>query len=63
MAYSSESDLYDIDEFNNYPVLENKNEKKNEIFNDNEKKNKGRNRFNSFSILDVLQKHYKLEYE
>ena len=62
LAYSSESDLYDIDEINNNSILDNKNENKNEIIED-EKNNKGRNRFNSVSILDVLQKHYKLENE
>lgn len=66
LAYSSESDLYDIDELNNDSILENKNENKcenkNETINE-EKNNKGRNRFYSVSILDVLQKHYKLEDE
>ena len=66
LVYSSESDLYDIDELNNYSINENKAENKfenkfDDITNECEKNNKGRNRFNSWSILDVLQKNYKLE--
>ena len=65
LVYSSESDLYDIDELNNYSINEkndeNKKENKFDITNESEKNNKGRNRFNSWFILDVLQKNYKLE--
>lgn len=63
LGNSSESDLYDIDELNNYSFNENLEEEKNEKKEEQELNNKGRNRFNSWSILDVLQKKYKLEYD
>jgi len=63
---SSDSDLYDIDEIDNYSLLEyddkeeNKKEKK-----ENEEKsdNKNRNRANSISILELLRKKSKLDNE
>lgn len=58
---SSESDLYDFDDLNNYTLVENKEGNKINKKNSNEETiNKGRNRFYSWSILDVLQKKYKL---
>lgn len=58
---SSESDLYDFDDLNNYTLVENKEGTKINKKNSNEEtNNKGRNRFYSWSILDVLQKKYKL---
>ena len=53
LGYSSESYLYEIDELDNDSLAENKEEV--------ESNNNHRNRFNSWSILDVLQKKYKLE--
>jgi len=63
---SSDSDLYDIDEIDNYSLLEyddkeeNKKEKK-----ENEEKsdNKNRNRANSISILELLRKKSQLDNE
>lgn len=63
LGRSSDSDLYDIDELSNYSFEENKEDKRDENYDLEEKKNKGRNRFYSWSILDVLQKKYKLEDE
>ena len=57
LEYSSESDLYDNDEIKHYSINENKDILEKGI------SNKYRDRFNSWSILDVLQKKYKLEYE
>ena len=52
--YSSESDLND-DEFNNYLQIR-------KDYNDKNKKEKNyRNRINSSSILNVLEKKFKLE--
>lgn len=53
LGYSSGSNLYEIDELDNDSLVENKEEV--------ESNNNHRNRFNSWSILDVLQKKYKLE--
>lgn len=53
LGYSSESNLYEIDELDNDSLTENKEEV--------EANNNHRNRFNSWSILDILQKKYKLE--
>ena len=61
LGHSSESDLYDIEELNNYSINENIDEKITEKNYEKELYNKGRNRFNSCSILEVLQKKYKLE--
>ena len=59
---SSDSDLYDIDEIDNYSLLEyndkEENKKENEEIN-----NKNRNRANSFSILDILRKKSQLDNE
>jgi hypothetical protein len=59
---SSDSDLYDIDEIDNYSLLEyndkEENKKENEEIN-----NKNRNRANSFSILELLRKKSKLDNE
>ena len=52
LDYSSESDLYDNDEIKHYSVNENKDILEKEV------SNKNRDRFNSWSILDVLQKKY-----
>ena len=69
LDYSSESDLYDIDEINNYSLLEydkedkeDKEDEKNiETVNKNENNNIGRSRTHSFTILEMLQKNYKLD--
>lgn len=53
LGYSSGSNLYEIDELDNDSLVENKEEV--------ESNTNHRNRFNSWSILDVLQKKYKLE--
>ena len=53
LGYSSDSNLYEIDELDNDSLAENKEEV--------ESNNNHRNRFNSWSILDILQKKYKLE--
>jgi hypothetical protein len=53
LGYSSGSNLYEIDELDNDSLTENKEEI--------ESNNNHRNRFNSWSILDILQKKYKLE--
>ena len=64
LGESSGSDLYDIDELNNYSLAENNKEKTKDQTNYNkEKTNKGRNRLNSWSILDVLQKKFQLDDE
>ena len=64
LGYSSGDDLYDFDELNNYSLAANNEENKPKKNNNGEKeKNKGRERFNSWSILDVLQKKYKLDDE
>ena len=64
LGESSGSDLYDIDELNNYSLAENNKEKtKNQTNYNKEKTNKGRNRLNSWSILDVLQKKFQLDDE
>ena len=57
LEYSSESDLYDNDEIKHYSENENKDILEKGII------NKYRDRFNSWSILDALQKKFKLEYE
>ena len=57
LDYSSESDLDDNNEIKHYSVNENKNILGKGI------SNRDRDRFNSWSILDVLQKKYKLENE
>jgi hypothetical protein len=53
LGYSSGSNLYEIDELDNDSLIENKEKI--------ESNNSHRNRFNSWSILDILQKKYKLE--
>ena len=53
LGYSSGSNLYEIDELDNDSLAENKEEV--------ESNNNHRNRFNSWSILDILQKKYKFE--
>ena len=64
---SSESDLYDIDEIDDYSLLEyekdDKNKIKNENINDKNKNNKNRNRIHSFSILEMLQRKCQLDEE
>ncbi len=64
LVYSSESDLYDIDEINNYSMLEyeydKKEEKEIESFNCNDN-HKGRSRTHSFTILEMLQKKFDEE--
>ena len=65
MENSSESDLYDIDEIDNYSLLEYEkdDENKNVNTNDKEKNNKKRNRIHSFTILEMLQKKCELDDE
>ena len=61
LGNSSDSDLYDIDEIDNYSLLayEDKEDKK-----DNEEENgKYRERENSFSILEILRKKSQLDNE
>ena len=60
---SSESDLYDIDEIDNYSLLEyEKNEEnKNESISKEEDNKRARTR--SFSILEMLQKKFNMEEE
>ena len=61
MGYSSESDFYDIDESLNNSINENE-EIKFEINVDNNNEiNKKRDRYNSWSILEILQKKNKLD--
>ena len=61
MGYSSESDFYDIDESLNDSINENE-EIKFEINVDNKNEiNKKRDRYNSWSILEILQKKNKLD--
>ena len=66
LGISSDSDLYDIDEIDNYSLLEYENEKKEEDkiekINNKDKNNK-RYRTRSFTILEMLQKRYELEEE
>ena len=59
---SSDSDLYDIDEIDNYSLLEydDKEEKKKE---NEEKANKNRDRANSVTILEILRKKSQLDNE
>ena len=61
---SSDSDLYDIDEIDNYSLLEYNDKEENKK--ENEEKNNNynyRNRANSFSILDILRKKSQLDNE
>jgi len=62
---SSDSDLYDIDEIDNYSLLEydDKEEEKKEKKENEEKNNKNRNRANSFTILEILRKKSNLDNE
>lgn len=60
MGYSSESDFYDIDESLNDSINENE-EIKFEMNVDNNEINKKRDRYNSWSILEVLQKKNKMD--
>ena len=57
LGYSSGSNLYEIDELDNDSLTENKEEFEGE----KKANNNHRNRFNSWSILDILQKKYKIE--
>ena len=59
---SSDSDLYDIDEIDNYCLLEYDGKEENKKEN-KEKNNKYRDRFNSVSILEILRKKSKLDNE
>jgi hypothetical protein len=59
---SSDSDLYDIDEIDNYSLLEYNDKEENKKENE-EKNNNYRNRANSFSILDILRKKSQLDNE
>jgi len=63
IGYSSDSDLYDIDESINDSINENiENNFKIDFVNNNiEDNNKKRDRYNSWSILDVLQKKNELD--
>ena len=64
MGISSDSDLYDIDESINDSINDtNEDEYKINIINNNneEDNNKKRDRYNSWSILDILQKKNKFE--
>ena len=54
----SDSDLFEIYELDDYYISDKKEEIESE-----EEKCKHRNRINSFSILEVLQKNYKIEDE
>ena len=64
LGYSSGDELYDMDELNNYSLGINNQENIIKNINKEEKeKIKGRDRFNSWSILDILQKNYKLDDE
>lgn len=62
---SSDSDLYDIDEIDNYSLLEydDKEEEKKEKKENEEKNHINRNRANSFTILEILRKKSKLDNE
>ena len=60
---STESDLYDIDEIDNYSLLEYEKTDGNENVNDKEKNKNNRNRTHSFSILEMLKKKYECENE
>lgn len=63
---SSDSDLYDIDEIDNYSLLEyddKEENKKEKIENEETSNNKYRNRANSISILELLRKKSKLDNE
>ena len=59
---SDYSDLYDIDEIDNYSLLEYDDKEENKKEN-KEKNNKYRDRFNSVSILEILRKKSKLDNE
>ena len=65
LGNSSDSDLYDIDEIDNYSLLEynDKEENKKEKKENEVKNNKNRNRANSLSILEILRKKSKLDNE
>ena len=62
---SSDSDLYDIDEIDNYCLLEydGKEENKKEKKENEEENNNYRDRANSVSILEILRKKSKLDNE
>ena len=62
---STESDLYDIDEIDDYSLMEyEKNDgNKNENVDDKENNKNNRNRTHSFSILEMLKKKYECENE
>ena len=62
---SSDSDLYDIDEIDNYCLLEydGKEEKKKEKKENEEENNNYRDRANSVSILEILRKKSQLDNE
>ena len=60
LGNSTDSDLYDYDELNNYSFNEKKEDNEIGKIIEQEKNNK-RNRFNSWSILDILEKKYKLD--
>jgi len=62
---SSDSDLYDIDEIDNYSLLEydDKEEEKKEKKENEEKNHINRNRANSFTILELLRKKSNLDNE
>ena len=58
----SDSDLYDIDESINNSINEtNEDNFKINITNNEEENNKKRDRYNSWSILDILQKKNHLD--
>ena len=58
---SSDSDLYDIDESINDSINENLEDNYKINFVENDENNKKRDRYNSWTILDVLQKKNKLD--
>lgn len=63
LGNSSESDLDDFDEIDDYSLLEyeKKEENKNENINNKDKNKKNRNRTYSVSILEMLQKKFEIE--
>ena len=63
LGNSSESDLDDFDEIDDYSLLgyEKKEENKNENMNNKDKNKKNRNRTYSVSILEMLQKKFEIE--
>ena len=65
LGNSSESDLDDFDEIDDYSLLEyeKKEENKNENTNKKDKNKKNRNRTYSVSILEMLQKKFEIEDE